>query len=65
MKQQIIERFPGMGCAWVDAVGKEFSEYHGLADKENHVPVDEETIFPACSISKFITAICIMKLHEQ
>ena len=65
MKQQIIERFPGIGCAWVDADGKEFAEYHGLADKENHVPVDEETIFPACSISKFITAICIMKLHEQ
>ncbi len=65
MKQQIIERFPGIGCAWIDAVGKESAEYHGLADKENHVSVDEETIFPACSISKFITAICIMKLHEQ
>ena len=65
MKQQIIEQFPGIGCAWVDAVGKESAEYHGLADKEKHVPVDEETVFPACSISKFITAICVMKLHEQ
>jgi CubicO group peptidase (beta-lactamase class C family) len=27
--------------------------------------VDEDTIFPACSISKFVTAICVMKLQEQ
>ena len=42
-----------------------WSEYYGFADRENHIPADEDTIFPACSISKFITAICIMKLHEQ
>ena len=65
MKQQIINRFPGIGCAWVDANGKTLSEYYGFADRENHIPADEDTIFPACSISKFITAICIMKLHEQ
>lgn len=65
MKQQIINRFPGIGCAWVDANGKTLSEYFGFADRENHIPADEDTIFPACSISKFITAICIMKLHEQ
>ena len=65
MKQQIIDRFPGIGCAWVDASGKELSEYYGFADRENHIPVDEGTIFPACSISKFITALCIMKLQEQ
>ena len=65
MKQQIIERFPGIGCAWADAGGKESAEYHGFADLENRIPADEGTLFPACSISKFITAICIMKLHEQ
>ena len=65
MEQQIIERFPGTGCAWVDAGGKVSAEYYGFADKENHIPADESTIFPACSISKFITAICIMKLNEQ
>ena len=27
--------------------------------------MNEKTMFPACSISKFITAICIMKLQEQ
>ena len=65
MKQQIIERFPGIGCAWADAAGKETAEYVGFADKESRTPVDENTIFPACSISKFVTAICIMKLQEQ
>ena len=65
MKQQIIDRFPGMGCAWVDAGGKVSTEYYGFADKENRIPVDECTLFPACSISKFVTAICVMKLHEQ
>ncbi len=65
MKQQIMDRFPGIGCAWTDAAGKETTEYYGFADSENHVFADEKTVFPACSVSKFITAICIMKLHEQ
>ena len=65
MKELIMDRFPGIGCAWVDASGKASAEYDGFADKENHIPVDEGTIFPACSISKFIAAICIMKLQEQ
>ena len=65
MKQQIMERFPGISCAWVDAAGKAATECYGFADKENRVAVDENTIFPACSVSKFITALCMMKLHEQ
>ena len=65
MKQQIIDRFPGISCAWADAAGKETTEYYGFADMESHTYVNEKTIFPACSISKFITAICVMRLHEQ
>ena len=65
MKQQIIDRFPGISCAWADAAGKETTEYYGFADMESHTYVDGETIFPACSVSKFITAICVMRLHEQ
>ena len=26
MEQQIMERFPGIGCAWVDSAGKEAAE---------------------------------------
>ena len=65
MIRQIIERFPGMGCAWIDAAGIESAEYFGTADLENNIAVDENTIFPACSISKFVTAICVMKLYGQ
>ena len=57
--------FPGIGCARTDAAGKTTAEYYGVADRETNAPVDRETVFPACSISKFITAICVMKLHEQ
>ena len=65
LKRQIIQRFPGISYAWVNAANKEAAEYFGFADKESHTLVDENTVFPACSISKFITALCVMKLHEQ
>lgn len=63
--QEILDRFPGISCAWLDAMGRVRTECFGDADREERIPVDERTIFPACSISKFITAICVMKLHEQ
>ncbi len=65
MKQQMISRFPGISCAWVDATGKETTECYGVSDRERHIPVDSDTIFPACSMSKFVTAVCLMRLHEQ
>ena len=61
----VREIFPGIGCVWTNAAGKTTSEYYGVADRESNTPVNSETIFPACSISKFITALCVMKLHEQ
>ena len=65
MMEQIIARFPGVSCAWVDAAGCATTECWGVADKERNLPVDEDTIFPACSISKFVTALCVMKLHDR
>ena len=62
---EIAARFPGISCAYVDAAGCVTTECCGLADRDGHAPVDENTIFPACSISKFVTAICLMKLQEQ
>lgn len=63
--QTIKNRFPGISCAYRDAAGKVTTKCFGFADKEANVPVDENTAFPACSISKFITAICVMKEYEQ
>ena len=62
---QVRRRFPGISCAYRDAAGKETVEYYGAADLENSILVDSNTIFPACSISKFITAICVMEMRDQ
>ena len=64
-ERQIFERFPGVSCAYRDAAGRETLKYDGVADKESGIPVDGDTAFPACSISKFVTAITVMKLQEQ
>ena len=64
-ERQIYERFPGVSCSYRDAAGREILKYDGLADKENDIPVEADTVFPACSISKFITAITVIKLQEQ
>lgn len=65
MLEQIMSLFPGISCAYVDATKKEATEYYGVSDKEQNIAVDVNTIFPAGSISKFITAICLMKLQEE
>ena len=65
MKQQILRRFPGISCAYRDVSGKETTEYYGFSDREKNISVDQHTIFPACSISKFVTAICLMRLQEK
>lgn len=65
MLEQMVNRFPGMSCAYVDATGAVITECYGVSDKEKNIIVDEHTIFPACSMSKFVTAICLMKLHEE
>lgn len=61
----IMKRFPGVGCACIRNNGETRYDFYGFSDKESGTEVDERTIFPACSISKFITAICVMKLSEQ
>ena len=56
MLREMMARFPGIGCAWGDAAGAVRTEYYGVA---------EHTVFPAASMSKFVTALCLMKLHED
>ena len=56
MLKQMLDRFPSIGCAYVDGAGKVNTEYYGA---------DENTVFPAASMSKFVTALCLMKLHED
>ena len=65
MIKQIMERFPGIGCVWMNAAGKESAAYFGAVDRKNSVAVNDNTVFPACSISKFVTALCVMKLQAK
>ena len=65
MLEQIINRFPGVSCAYMDESGKVTTECYRVSDKEKNIKVVDNTIFPACSMSKFVTAICLMKLHEE
>ena len=51
------DRFVGISCAYLDPDDRITTEYAGFADKENGITVDENTVFPACSISKFVTAL--------
>jgi len=62
---EIRDRFPGISWAYADAAGNTDTWRYGFADREEHVPVEESTAFPANSISKFITAICVEKAQEQ
>lgn len=61
MLEQIINRFPGVSCGYMDESGKVTTECYGVSDKEKNIKVVDNTIFPACSMSKFVTAICLMK----
>ncbi|MBP5152663.1 MAG: serine hydrolase [Lachnospiraceae bacterium] len=64
-ERHIFERFPGVSCAYRDAAGRETLKFDGVSDKENDIPVDGYTVFPACSISKFVTALIVMKLRDR
>ena len=65
MNPTLLTLFPGIACAHRDAEGHVAAGSYGFADREAGIAADAHTIFPACSISKFITALCLMKLLEQ
>ena len=46
-------------------IGNATTECYGVADKQSNILVTDSTIFPAYSISKFVTALCVMKLYEK
>lgn len=58
-------KFQGISLAYINEQGDIKTECYGFSDKENNVRVDENTIFPAASMSKFITSICVLKLHDK
>ena len=64
-KNGIVNKFPGLYLCCGTSKDNRTRMVYGAADKEENLRVETDTAFPACSISKFVTAICVMKMHEQ
>ena len=60
----LVEEFPGLYLCFGISKKNNTKKVYGVFDKENNFRVDLGTMFPACSISKFVTAICVMKMQE-
>jgi len=56
---------PGVSVALIKGGKCVWAEGFGLADKEKGKPVDTETLFPACSCSKPVTALAALRLSER
>lgn len=42
-----------------------FEGYWGYSDVENHIPIQHDSIFRMMSMTKVVTAVMIMQLHER
>ena len=60
-----FDRFPGISYIRKTIDGQEEKQVWGVRDEKKILSVEEDTIFHACSISKWITAIVTMRLVEQ
>jgi CubicO group peptidase (beta-lactamase class C family) len=63
----ILNRWPvaGLAVAVVRGGSLEWFCGHGVADIGSGEPVDEQTVFRIGSVTKTITAIAVMQLHER
>ena len=58
-------KVPGVSIAVVDQGKIVWAKGYGVTDVETHQPVDENTLFQACSISKVTAAVGLMLLVQQ
>ncbi len=63
--QRDFDKLPGIAVSVVNDQDIIFSKGYGMADVEKNVPMQAETIFSICSISKLFTSVAIMQLWEQ
>lgn len=60
-----FDRLPGISVAVIKNQEVLWSKGFGLADVDKKVPMEPQTIFSICSISKLFTSVAIMQLVEQ
>lgn len=65
MDWTLVKQFTGVSLAWGNANGLCKIDYRGYANKMSGRTVTENTLFPACSITKYVTAICVIKLKSS
>ena len=65
--EEVMERFgvPGMSVAVIRDFQVHWAKGYGIADVETGMPVDDETLFQAASISKPVTAMAALAAAED
>ncbi len=63
--QRDFDKLPGIAVSVMNDQDMIFSRGYGMADVEKKIPMQPETIFSICSISKLFTSVAIMQLWEQ
>ena len=66
----ILERMnhfnvPGVSVTYFDNAKVLWSKHFGILEKGTDKTVDENSIFHACSISKMITSLCVLRLAQD
>lgn len=59
------QRIPGLSVAVATADEVRWTEGYGHSDLENFVPAKAATVYRLASISKPITAVAVMQLHQE
>lgn len=63
-RDRLVKNFPGLYLCYGTSKADHIRNVFGVSDRERNKKVAMDTLFPACSISKFVTAICVMRMHE-
>jgi CubicO group peptidase (beta-lactamase class C family) len=56
---------PGVGVTYFENGKIQWNTYYGTLDKRSDKKPDENSVFHACSISKMITALCVLRLSQD
>ena len=59
------ENTPGLSVAYFEKSFLEWTQCYGVTDKETLEEVSENSMFHACSMTKMITALCLLMMHEK
>ncbi len=63
--QRKEEAIPGLSVAVAMNGSLAWSQSFGMADLENAIPATPETVYRIASISRFVTAICVLQLVQK